>query len=120
MHDDDIECIITHDLAHVSSQQYIIFIYYATKFIFFDIFMHIHIIHNKKREEKMAWLSPKEYAEKYRINLRSLYHALATENVPRSKKVMGKTWRIYDSESFQTSQTIYPSDCDQVASNRLP
>jgi len=43
------------------------------------------------------WISPEEYANRYRISLPSLYPALRAGRVPDSKRVGGgRAWRIWD------------------------
>ncbi len=44
------------------------------------------------------WISPEEYANKYRISLQSLYPALRAGRVPGAKRVMGRAWRIWDND----------------------
>lgn len=44
------------------------------------------------------WISPEEYATRYRISLASLYPALRAGRVPGAKRVMGRMWRIWDDD----------------------
>jgi hypothetical protein len=45
------------------------------------------------------WMTPEEYAEKYRVNLTSLYPALRLGRVPDAKRVAGgRQWRIWDED----------------------
>lgn len=50
------------------------------------------------------WISPEEYASRYRISLPSLYPALRAGRVPSSKRVGGgRVWRIWDDDSTPQS-----------------
>ena len=51
------------------------------------------------------WISPEEYANRYRISLPSLYPALRAGRVPGSKRVGGgRAWRIWDDGPTPHSQ----------------
>jgi hypothetical protein len=54
-----------------------------------------------KETATKRWITPEEYANKYRISLPSLYPALRAGRVPGAKKVMGRAWRIFDDDIFQ-------------------
>ena len=56
------------------------------------------------------WISPEEYANRYRISLPSLYPALRAGRVPSSKRVGGgRVWRIWDDDPTPQSQTNNPA-----------
>lgn len=45
------------------------------------------------------WMTPEEYAGKYRISVAALYPALRKGRVPGAKRVGGqRQWRIWDDE----------------------
>lgn len=52
------------------------------------------------------WISPEEYANKYRISLPSLYPALRAGRVPGAKRVMGRAWRIWDGDFTEIEKVV--------------
>ena len=58
------------------------------------------------RRKQDMWLSPEEYANKYRISLPSLYPALRAGRVPNAKRVMGRAWRIWDEVVNETEKEV--------------